>query len=262
VQKGARSLGVVVTKPGGMYREWEPITISRFFRLYDIELVLDIGANAGQYATMLRERVEYNGRIVSCEPNPQLADRLRRQSAADDRWSIEHCAVSREPGTATLNITASDEMSSLATPTSEETNVLMDHAKVVGSVDVPCTTVDALIETHGKGARQGSIYVKSDTQGWEESVVAGMRSNFDLISCIQMELSFKKIYENAWSYEQAISRMSGLGFELAALIPNNAGHFPFLIEMDGIFRNTRLPIETELRRDLARTLAKISRPIP
>jgi FkbM family methyltransferase len=247
LRKGANSLGVVVARPAGLYREMEPFVLSRFFKLYDTALVLDIGANAGQYATMLRTGAGYRGRIVSCEPNPQLIDGLRRDSASDDGWTIQHCAVSDAPGTATLHITASDEMSSLARPAAEDIDALADLARVVGDVEVPCTTVDALIDEHDAGAGQGAIFVKIDTQGWERNVVAGMRRHFDRLSCVQMELTFKEIYENSWTYQQAIARMDELGFELAALIPNNAGHFPFLVEMDGIFRNTNLPMEAELR---------------
>jgi FkbM family methyltransferase len=254
VQKAVRSLGLVLTSPGELHKEWESAMVSPFLNLYEVELVLDIGANAGQYATMLRKGAGYKGRIVSCEPTPQLVDRLRHASALDHQWIIEHCAVSRAPGLASFNIMNDSEMSSLAVPTFNETNVVADFAAVVGKVDVTCTTVDALIEKYGQGARAGSIYVKTDTQGWEENVVAGMRNFFDLISCVQMELSFKRLYENSWVYEQAISHMSSLGFELAVLLPNNAGLFPFLVEMDGIFRNTRLPVEAELRADRVRAL--------
>jgi FkbM family methyltransferase len=249
VRKAAGSLGVVVARPDGLYRAWEPFTLARFFKLYEVELVLDIGANAGQYATMIRERAGYRGRIVSCEPNPQLSDRLRRDSAGDAGWIIEPCAVGSEAGTATLKLTQNDQFSSLAAPTMEGHDKLKAFATVVGSVEVPCTTVDALIATHGKGARQGSIFVKIDTQGWEEHVVAGMRGSFELVACLQMELSFKRLYAGSWLYQEAIGRLSELDFELAALFPNNAGHFPFLVEMDAIFRNTRLPIEAELRSE-------------
>jgi hypothetical protein len=54
---------------------------------------------------------------------------------------------------------------------------------------------------------------------------------------LQSELSFKKLYEDSHYYHQAIQEYQRYGFELSALVPNNSGHFPWLVEMDCIMIN-------------------------
>ena len=51
---------------------------------------------------------------------------------------------------------------------------------------------------------------------------------------LQSELAIKRIYERSLDFREALTFYQSLGFELSALIPNNAGHFPVLIEIDCI----------------------------
>jgi len=51
---------------------------------------------------------------------------------------------------------------------------------------------------------------------------------------LQSELAIKKIYESSVDFRDALTFYQSLGFELSALVPNNAGYFPVLIEIDCI----------------------------
>ena len=57
---------------------------------------------------------------------------------------------------------------------------------------------------------------------------------------IQSELSVRRIYEGAPSFSDSIDFFNQHGFELSAFVPNNAGHFPLLIEVDCILINAVL----------------------
>ena len=186
VQRWTRSMGIVVAKTATIHSEIEAVAVSRFLDLYKIELVLDIGANAGQYASMLRDRVNYRGQIVFCEPISHHVNKMRRDGASDNNWVIEHCAVSFNEEVSTFSIMKGDEMSSLASPTTAETGLFAQINEVFEKVDVRCTTVDALLAGHAVGAREGTVYLKIDTQGWEKNVLAGV-SDFGAIACVQME---------------------------------------------------------------------------
>lgn len=51
---------------------------------------------------------------------------------------------------------------------------------------------------------------------------------------LQSELAIKRIYEDSVDFRRALGFYQELGFELSALVPNNAGHFPVLVEIDCI----------------------------
>ncbi|MCG8613062.1 MAG: hypothetical protein MI864_21340, partial [Pseudomonadales bacterium] len=56
---------------------------------YEIDCVLDVGANVGQYRDFLRNRVGYQGPIISFEPDPENVARLKQLSAKDPKWIIQ-----------------------------------------------------------------------------------------------------------------------------------------------------------------------------
>ena len=56
-----------------LYALHEQEHLRRLLRYLRVDCVYDVGANAGQYAGMLRDKADYKGRIISFEPIPWLA---------------------------------------------------------------------------------------------------------------------------------------------------------------------------------------------
>ena len=42
----------------------EVTSLKKFFDYFKVDLVFDVGANVGQYATMLRTKVGFQGKII------------------------------------------------------------------------------------------------------------------------------------------------------------------------------------------------------
>src|SRR4051794_15879966 len=59
---------------------------------HNVDLVIDVGANVGQYATRLRQ-AGYSGRIVSFEPLPDAFADLARAAADDPLWDVRNAAL-------------------------------------------------------------------------------------------------------------------------------------------------------------------------
>ena len=72
-------------------------------RELNVNCVLDVGANEGQYGQRLRE-AGYAGRIVSFEPLEVHVAPLRERAAADHNWKVFACALGDSDGEAEINV--------------------------------------------------------------------------------------------------------------------------------------------------------------
>ena len=63
-----------------------------WMRYHGITLVLDVGANVGQYVERLRRLAQYTDRVVSFEPASDAFTVLINRSEQDALWECEHVA--------------------------------------------------------------------------------------------------------------------------------------------------------------------------
>src|ERR1700752_4773730 len=82
-----------------------------------INCVIDVGANEGQFASMLRQS-GYRGRIVLIEPIKPVFERLAAAAAKDPDWLTWHTACGSEEATRDINVFAQTPLSSFLTPSS------------------------------------------------------------------------------------------------------------------------------------------------
>ena len=78
---------------------------------YNIDLVLDVGANVGQFGTTLRKE-GYKGEIHSFEPASTSYKLLKDASQKDNKWFIHQLAMAEEEEKLELNISESSDLSS------------------------------------------------------------------------------------------------------------------------------------------------------
>ena len=106
-----------------------------FLKTHQIDTVLDVGANNGDFARTLFE-AGFQGRIISFEPLPVAHEGLVQAAQASGwQWTIApRMALAESDGTAQFNITAADSSSSLLEP-SEEFVSDTSHVEIVETID-------------------------------------------------------------------------------------------------------------------------------
>jgi FkbM family methyltransferase len=197
--------------------------LREIFSGYGIQTVIDVGANEGQYRDFLRQHVGFEGRIVSFEPIPALAEKLKQRAAREDpNWVIHACALGAETGTLPLNIMSSSTFSSFLSPSS--TGAAQDAKNsIVATIDVPISTLDHELSD----ADPRHAYLKLDTQGFDLEVLRGGQRLISALPALQTEVSFRALYSNMPDYKTAISSFEAYGFSVADL---------FLVATDGTHR--------------------------
>ncbi len=201
---------------------------------HDVNLILDVGANTGQFARELRRHIGYRGRIVSFEPTAAAHAALVHNAASDALWEVaERAAIGASDGFIEINV-AANSVSSSALP------MLASHVSAApGSVytaveRVPLRTLDSLADRY---FTPGSIgFLKIDTQGFESEVLKGARTTLARIAGLQLELSIVPLYEGQLLMTELMAQIHALGFDTWAIYPaftdSNNGR---LLQVDATF---------------------------
>jgi FkbM family methyltransferase len=206
--------------------------LKRLFDLLSIDLVIDVGANAGQFRNLLRDQVGYEGRIVSFEPVPHLSRALAARAVADPLWTVDARALGASAGTLNLNLMQDTQFSSFlsprhdAIPRYEDKNVVREH------VAVEVTTLDLVMPALNASFSPRAIYLKIDTQGFDLETIKGGEQSLDRVVAMQFEAAVRPIYEGAPGYRDIIDHLTPRGFVESEFFANNEGAFPQLVEFD------------------------------
>ena len=175
------------------------------------DVVLDVGANEGQFGADLRRR-GYSGRIVSFEPVPDVFARLHEATRGDGAWDARNEALGAEPATLPIHVANHDASSSLLPPSSRM-GAFADFLAFDATVDV---TVRRLDDVCRPGER---VALKVDTQGYESAVLAGAERSLGRIDAVLLELSLVPLYQGEPPAEEVLAWARARGFVPAYLAP-------------------------------------------
>lgn len=195
-------------------------------------MVLDVGANIGQYALRLRDS-GYNGRIVSFEPLPEAFEILSQRAAKDDTWKCRRLALGDNDGETSIHVSGHSESSSLL-PILDRHIAAKPESAYVGTITVGIERLDSLLPDllH----ERDRACLKMDVQGAEMQVLEGASRTLDVVEVIELEMSVVPLYESQPLFYEIIRHLYSLGFELAWLergfTEPATGH---LLQFDGLF---------------------------
>ena len=188
------------------------IDLVDFIQDRKIDVVIDVGANLGQFGDALRAD-GYRGRIVSFEPIGAEFEFLSKKAAADGNWEAHRCAVGAAAGTAQLHVSKLSVYSSILglaeTAQLHDDRVATDHIE-----EVPVCTIDEVAS-----GMTGRIFLKVDTQGYEKQVLEGSAKTLPKLYGIMLELPVIRIYDGQWQFQEALDTMFSLGFAPAQIQP-------------------------------------------
>lgn len=206
-------------------------TLRRFFATHPIDLVIDAGANLGQFGQSIRNK-GYSGRILSFEPVAYVYAQLCRAIAQDPLWSAVQLALGAETGEATINVSPNHTLSSFLRESETFQAFGFDTNSSPETVGV-ARLDDLLVEQLGS-----AIFLKADVQGFEKQVLEGARETLCRTHAVYLELPIEHLYEGGWSFPEAIRYLDDLGFTPAQFrtvtsLPDDRSS---AVEFDVLFR--------------------------
>ena len=135
----------------------------------DGDLVFDVGSHVGDRVASF---IRLGARVVAVEPQPAMVAVLKLLHGRNPAVTIEPVAVGREAGSANLMINPSNP--TVSTASTDFVSAAHDAPgwetqRWTRTIQVPVTTLDALIGKHGK-----PVFIKIDVEGFEAEVLAGL----------------------------------------------------------------------------------------
>lgn len=198
-----------------------------------IDMVLDIGANTGQFAQELREN-GYEGVIISFEPLSSARKKLIKNSSKDSKWIIKNqYALGSEEGETEINVSNNSVSSSIL-------NILESHTRAakyseyIDKEKIKILTLDKVMEKYNNENK--NIFIKIDTQGYELEVIKGGIETIKKSKAILCELSLVELYKNQATWKQIISILEKEEYSLWCIQEGftnpNTGQ---TLQVDGLF---------------------------
>ena len=200
---------------------------------FGIDLVIDVGANTGQFSGELRDG-GFSGHILSFEPLSAAYQSLIQNSKGDDYWDVfPRCAIGDIDGEVIINVSKNSVSSSIL-PMLSSHHTAAPQSNYVAQEVTPIFKLDSVLPAKIMGFH--SVLLKIDTQGFEWKVLDGATNILPQIMAIQMELSLVDLYDGQHLWLECIERLKNLGFSLWSLQPAFTDHKTGqTLQFDGLF---------------------------
>lgn len=213
--------------------------LRKTFDVYHIDIVIDVGANKGQYRDTLRNEVGFSGAILSFEPVSKYFEFLRKRSSNDKNWKVFNCALGSVQGEAEINVTQSPGLNSFLPIRTDVVKGFWKENPITGVEKVQIQTLDTMLKEANVDCSTVPVYLKLDTQGFDLEVIKGAVKTLEHIRALQTEASIQPIYQGMPSYLETIRMMNENNFDLSGIFPVTRDDWLRLIELDCIFINSR-----------------------
>jgi FkbM family methyltransferase len=200
-------------------QEWMPHSamLKTMFRDLGVNLVIDVGANEGQFGRSLREF--YDGPIISFEPVADTFKRLQAKAAGDSQWTVVRSALGVRDSTMTMRVPKNSVFSSLLPLNNYSARRFGQVEEESRSEEVQVRRLDDLLRTMGVNVCDRRLFLKLDTQGFDLEVFEGAQGILDAVVAMQSEVSLVAIYEGIPHWTTSVAKYEAAGYGVAAMYP-------------------------------------------
>ena len=200
-----------------------------------IDFVIDIGANTGQFAESLFD-FGYQGKVLSFEPVKSAYDVLQKRSSSVENWEVaERCAIGDQDGQVTIHVSNDTQFSSIK-PMKNSYSKTNNEAKVIATEEIPLYQLDSIISKYCS-LEEHRVLLKIDTQGFEKQVLEGAKNTLTKVVGLKIEIPLYPIYDQVdFTFYEILDFMKQHDFLPFSF--NNEGinlKTGRVYEMDGLF---------------------------
>ncbi|SIQ20165.1 MULTISPECIES: FkbM family methyltransferase [Acidiphilium] len=194
--------------------------LAALFKSLKIDLVIDVGADQGQFGTLLRDHVGYTGPIASFEPIPASFATLQHRASIDPMWQVEHAALGEALGDLPLNVI--DLQNFRPAPPPNTQRLPARHTAQIKRQTIPVRTLDDIVPALRTRTRARHIFLKLDTNARDRAILHGGEHALGTIAAIQTELYTDRQFEDLPHYLGLLSYFQAKHFTPNQFFPTAA----------------------------------------
>jgi FkbM family methyltransferase len=189
-----------------------------------IDRIIDVGANEGQFAFMARYAWP-SARIDCFEPDPDAFSRLKENHGTDNLITFYDSAVGSESKELLLNLGE----------TSAQNSLLREHGKSSqGTIRVPVKILDEIYPF----VQGETTLLKIDVQGYELEVLKGSQELLKQVKFVLLEISLEDLFEGGIEIDTIWSFMRTHKYKYHSIIDQYQDRYSMsqrIVQMDVIF---------------------------
>jgi FkbM family methyltransferase len=195
-----------------------------------LDTVVDIGANRGQFALCVR-RLFPKASIFSFEPLQKPANTYRKTFKHDSKAQLFNKAVAAKSGSALMYVSRWDVSSSLL-PFAQAQH---DNFPLTEESRQETVSMVLLSDCLDDKDIQGTALLKLDVQGFELSALQGCEKLLERFNFVYVEVSFIELYVGQPLATDVLSYLLSKGFKLLCVANLSSGHSRRPIQADFLF---------------------------
>lgn len=199
-----------------------------------INTVLDVGANVGDFAKLIRE-IMPEVQIYSLEPLPDCFDKLKEILPGDKKFRPLNTAAGSKKEILKFYRSFHSPSSSFLQMEDVHKDAFPDsyEGQSRESLDVNVDTLDNIFASENL---KDNILLKVDVQGFEAEVISGAQNMLSRAKIVFIEMSFVSLYKDIPLFHDIYQKLYEKGFRykgaLAQMIHPDTGE---VVQMDAIF---------------------------
>jgi FkbM family methyltransferase len=202
---------------------------AKLLKQLDINVLLDVGANRGTYAKHLRS-AGFKGHIFSFEPTPSDCAKIEAIARHDEKWLALNYALGAENGRKQFNLAM------IGGHTVLSSFLPIKHNIPTKPIDVEIRRLDDALPALIAEISNPRVFLKMDTQGFDEKVIEGAETVLPLVQGLQSEISVTPLYDEMIRYTSSLENYHRLGFQLVDLFVVNRTEDGAVLEYDCIMK--------------------------
>ena len=196
----------------------------------NIDCVLDVGANSGQYGLFLRA-LGYKGYILSFEPVSSVFYSLLENCEKDEKWFCFNYALGDKNEEKVLNVYKSTVFSSFLKANDYSKNIWHSLERVKPETVKVFRLEDVWSELTSKLDCK-KYMLKLDTQGFDKFVFDGAHNCLENIEVLQSEVSLIPVYEGMLQVYEVLNEFHKVNYFISGMYPINRDESLAVIEYD------------------------------